>query len=226
MRRALLIVGKAPEPGRTKTRLVPPLSAADAAALYAGFLQDSVEVGLDLRWEHVAVVHPRASGPPLRRLLPSAVRLLEQPGHGLQDALAFAFATHFGLGFDRVVLVGSDNPTLPRSAIEAACAALDSHDVAIGPTTDGGYYLLGLRAPHVGLFDNIAWSTSVVAQQTLERAASLGLSTASVTEWYDVDEPADLDRLQRDLQVVPATVAPHTRAALARLTPVAVPLPG
>lgn len=214
MRRALIIVGKPPAPGRTKTRLVPPLSPDDAAALYSGFLLDSVALGLGLGWEQVTVVHPRAGGPALAALLPSATRLLEQPGEGLAYALPYAFARHLAEGFARVVLIGSDNPTLPQELIERACVALDAVDLCIGPSTDGGYYLIGLRESHLGVFDAIDWSTSHVYGQTLARAARLGLRVASLPEWYDVDEPADLVRLQRDLAVAPESVAPHTRAAL------------
>jgi uncharacterized protein len=217
MRRALLIVGKPPEPGLTKTRLVPTLSAEDAAALYRGFLLDSVGLGLDLGWEQVTVVHPMGGGQALATLLPTAVRLLEQHGKGLSDALPHAFATHLAEGFERVVLIGSDNPTLPRALIEQACAALDAHDLSIGPSVDGGYYLIGLREPHLGVFEAIEWSTSRVYGQTLAQAERLGLRVHSVPEWYDVDEPTDLERLQRELATSSARVAPNTRAALARL---------
>ena len=115
-----------------------------------------------------------------------------------------------------MVLIGSDNPTLPQSLIEQACAALDADDLCIGPSADGGYYLIGLREPHLGVFDAIEWSTSRVYGQTLARAERLGLRVASLPEWYDVDEPSDLVRLQRAGRA-PETVAPHTRAALQRL---------
>lgn len=218
MRRALVIVGKPPEPGLAKTRLVPPLTAADAAALYRGFLLDGVGLGRGLGWERVTVVHPEDGGPALAALLPPTVCLLEQRGQGLSNALAQAFATHLAEGFDRVVLIGSDNPTLPPALIEQACAALDTHDVSIGPSTDGGYYLIGLREPHLELFQAVDWSTSRVFRQTLAHAERLGLRVRSVAEWYDVDEPPDLERLYHDLATSPTSVAPNTRAALELLS--------
>jgi rSAM/selenodomain-associated transferase 1 len=217
MRRALLIVAKAPAAGVTKTRLVPPLSADDAAALYAGFLLDCVGVGLELGWERVSVVHPHGARPALARLLPPQVCLLEQPGRGLANALSHGFSTHLAEGFVNVVLIGSDNPTLPPSLVHAASATLDAHDLTIGPTADGGYYLIGMREAHLGDFDAIDWSTPRVFQQTLDRAHRLGLSVGAVPEWYDVDEPADLERLQRELAVCPDRVAPNTRRVLDRL---------
>jgi len=218
MRRALLIVGKAPVPGQTKTRLVPPLSPEEAADLYRGFLLDCVSLGLDLGWERVSVVHPAGSGQLLAELLPPRVTLVEQSGHGLGDALSSAFEGHLADGFDRVVLIGSDNPTVPLDPIRAACKALDDHDLSIGPTVDGGYYLIGMRAAHLGVFENIDWSTPRVYAQTLARARKLGLRVYAVPGWYDVDEPHDLDHLRCDLLSLPHDVAPNTRAALDRLS--------
>jgi rSAM/selenodomain-associated transferase 1 len=217
MRQALLIVGKAPEPGRTKTRLVPPLSPDEAAELYRGFLRDCVGLGVQLGWERVTVVHPTGCGQSLAELLPPEVALFEQPGQGLGDALSSAFDRHLAEGFLRVVLIGSDNPTLPLEPIREACNALDDHDLSIGPTPDGGYYLIGMRAAHLGVFEAIDWSTPRVYAQTVAQALRLGLHVRAVQEWYDVDEPPDLERLRRDLLGCPPCVAPHTRAVLDRL---------
>jgi uncharacterized protein len=216
MSRALVIVGKAPQAGVTKTRLIPLLTAAGAADLYRGFLLDAVGLGLELGWEQVSVIHPRGSHQGLRQLLPAEVHLVEQRGDGLGDALSHAFERHLAEKFDRVVLIGSDNPTLPRGPIDQACDSLDEHDLAIGPTTDGGYYLIGMRAPHLSIFEGISWSTPRVYAQTLAQAKRLALRVHAVGEWYDVDEPRDLERLQADLVSSPAAVAPNTRAALVR----------
>jgi rSAM/selenodomain-associated transferase 1 len=214
MRRALIVIGKAPEPGITKTRLVPFLAPEEAAALYRAFLLDAIEVGLSLGWERTSMVHPRGAEPALKAIVPRQIKLIEQGAGGLGSALAFAFEHHFEEGFERVVLIGSDNPTLPGGPIEQALAALDSHDVSIGPTSDGGYYLIGLRRPHLELFEAIDWSTSRVYAQTMARAQELGLQVHAVREWYDVDGPADLDRLHRELRSVPEVIARNTRAVL------------
>lgn len=220
MRRALLIVGKAPEPGRAKTRLVPPLTPTTAAYLYAAFLQDTLGLVPRLGWEQASLIHPAGAGAGLAPLLPaSSVRLCEQHGTGLGDALRSAFAEHLDAGFEQVVLIGSDSPTLPQALVERSCAALDAHDVSIGPSLDGGYYLLGLRAPHLGLFDSIDWSTPRVFGQTLGRAHALGLRVHTLPAWYDVDQPADVDRLREHLKTLPASVAPRTRRALDEVLP-------
>jgi rSAM/selenodomain-associated transferase 1 len=218
MRRACVIVGKAPEPGQTKTRLVPPLTAEEAAELYRGFLLDAVHLGLSLDWERVSVVHPQGSRQALADLLPPEVCLVEQRGHGLFGALSYAFERHLAEGFREVVLIGSDNPTVPAGPVHEACAALADHDLTIGPSADGGYYLLGMRASHPGVLEHIDWSTARVYAQTLAQARRLSLRVHAVAEWYDVDEPADLERLQRDLSGQRLEVAAHTRAVLTRLT--------
>jgi uncharacterized protein len=114
-----------------------------------------------------------------------------------------------------VTLIGSDNPTLPAELIHTADVALQADaDLAIGPSADGGYYLIGMRQPHLGLFERIDWSTPLVYAQTLARADELGLRVQPVREWYDVDEPTDLERLERELSEGPESLAPSTRAAL------------
>src|SRR5436190_7986700 len=170
MPRALMVVGKAPRPGSAKTRLVPPLSPEEAARLYQGFLLDAVHLALQLGWEQTTIVHPSGDGQLLRALLPQrrTLALLEQQRPGLGHALAYAFEYHFAAGYDVVMLIGSDNPTLSTEPIHTASAALrDGHDLAIGPSADGGYYLIGMRQPHLGVFYRIDWSTSRVYAQTL-----------------------------------------------------------
>jgi rSAM/selenodomain-associated transferase 1 len=213
----IVVVGKAPQAGSTKTRLSPPLSQADATALYAAFLTDTLAIALAMDWHSVTLVYPptEGAGDALRSFVPERVGLKAQSGLGLGAALADAFASHFEAGFGRVVLIGSDNPNLPRRLLDAADRALDDCDLVIGPSSDGGYYLIGMDRPHLGVFENITWSTEMVYRQTLERAAALGLRCQSLDEWYDVDTIDDLRRLRADLANDAPTVAAATRAALA-----------
>jgi glycosyltransferase A (GT-A) superfamily protein (DUF2064 family) len=112
---------------------------------------------------------------------------------------------------------------LPAEYVERAVDLLTNSDVVIGPAEDGGYYLIGLRQKHPGLFSDIAWSSSRVAAQTLERAATLGLTAARLPPWYDVDTPADLERLRAELVSLPPDVVPHTRRFLAGQTRITRP---
>jgi uncharacterized protein len=217
MGRSIVIVGKAPRPGLAKTRLVPPLTYEGAAALYRAFLLDVVDMALGLGWEDTSVVHPAdaVAGTDLGDLLPPGVRLRPQAGDGLGAALAGAFRSQLGAGLAPVVLIGSDSPTLTAPLVEAAAHGLATHDLVVGPSADGGYYLIGMSRPHLAVFDAIAWSTSMVFEQTMTRARALGLRTLVLPEWYDVDTVEDLSRLREHLAVLPPRVAAATRAALA-----------
>lgn len=221
MNRSLIVIGKAPEAGRTKTRLTPPLTPEEAAGLYEAFLVDSVELGFQLGWERVSVVYAPTPGAriALSRLLPHGTRLIAQPGTGLQAALSGAFEREITRGFDRVVLIGSDNPSLPKTIIEQASSRLDDYDVVIGPSTDGGYYLIAMSALHPGLFERITWSTDVVYAETLERASDLGLDVYTLPAWYDVDTIEDLRQLALDLEALPVEVAPQTRSQMRGIQP-------
>jgi rSAM/selenodomain-associated transferase 1 len=218
-RRAILVVAKAPEPGRTKTRLCPPLSLEDAAALYQAFLIDTTAAALALGWERVTLVHPNQAKTRhvLAGLVPGGAELQPQRGAGLGAALSSAFESHLGAGFGRVILIGSDSPSLPSAFIQDACSALDHCDVVIGPSADGGYYLIGMRTFYPSLFTGISWSTDRVHEQTLARARALPLRVWSLPEWYDVDTVVDLRRLVADLEQLPNDIAPLTRAQLAKL---------
>lgn len=215
-----MITGKAPEPGRTKTRLSPPLTPEQAAQLYQCFLQDTVAMALALGWERTALIYPPRAGARehLAALLPPAVALVAQAGAGLGEALGGAIRDHLAEGFQRVVVIGSDNPTLPPEIVAEGLRGLDDHDLVIGPSRDGGYYLIGMDREQPAVFQRIAWSTPMVYRQTLERARVGGLSVLSLPVWYDVDTVADLEGLRADLERLPADVTPATRARLAELT--------
>jgi rSAM/selenodomain-associated transferase 1 len=219
MRRSIVILGKPPHPGATKTRLVPPLTFAEAANLSSGLLRDTVTTALELGWEQATVVHPDTpdASESLRAFLPSEVSLQSQIGRGLEAALIGAFAAQFQAGFDLVVLIGSDAPTLPRDVLDEAAQSLTTHDLVLGPSADGGYYLIGMTREHRGVFDRITWSTDLVFEQTLERARAHGLHTHVLREWYDIDTVTDLIRLREHLRVLPPQTAAATRRELARL---------
>lgn len=217
--RSIVIVGKPPSPGLTKTRLVPPLSYEAAADLYRAFLLDTIGLALGLGWDDTSLVHPAEpdAADQLRGLLPPGVRLRPQLGRGLGAALAGAFQAQFETGFSPVVLIGSDSPTLPPTLVDAAAGGLADHDLVVGPSADGGYYLIGMKRLHAGVFERIAWSTDAVFAQTMDRARDLGLRALVLPEWYDVDTADELLRLRQHLATLPPTTAPATRAALARL---------
>jgi len=198
----LILFGKLPEPGRTKTRLAPRLGVDGAARLYQAFLDDAVQTceRVVARRELWVVARPGVEA--LADRYPRLKLRLQAEGD-LGDRLRDAFAASFAAGADRVLIVGSDHPTLPPAYLRRGLQALANVDVSLGPTRDGGYYAVGLgrsgwpRA--AALFDGVPWSTCAVLVSTLERARALSLRVARLPSWYDVDEPEQLEALRRQV---------------------------
>jgi rSAM/selenodomain-associated transferase 1 len=227
---AVAIMAKAPRIGDAKTRLAPPLSATEAAALSGCFIRDTADNIIAAAQSapihgHVAYSPPE-SETVFRALLPEAIRLLPSRRAGLGYSLADAAEDLLAAGYGSACLVNSDSPTLPTSVlIEAAQTLVASGDrVVLGPAEDGGYYCIGLKSPHARLFEDIDWSTEQVFAQTLERAHEIGLDTAVLPMWYDVDDLASLRRLTEELLGSPLQEktptpfeAPHTARFLLHL---------
>jgi hypothetical protein len=221
MSAALAIFAKAPVAGQVKTRLCPPLTAEQAAKLYECFLLDTVARACSLTGVRVFLaITPGGTEPLFRALLSCPVNYLPQRGATLGEREANVFADLLQQGFSRIVIIGSDIPTLPPAHLHAAFACLEEpgNDVVMGPSDDGGYYLIGARALHPTLFQDIAWSTPTVCAETLTRARRAGLHVAQVPSWHDVDNADDLRKLVLKLNVAePEPVAPYTQAYLACL---------
>jgi uncharacterized protein len=221
MMNALAIFAKAPIVGQVKTRLCPPLSCEEAKELYQCFLLDTVARASRLPDVQVCLAFtPAESEELLRAFLPGSLLYFPQRGDSLGAREANVFADLLEMGFSRVVLIGGDIPTLPLSHLQEAFSLLaDSrNDVVLGPSEDGGYYLIGARALHPCLFENIAWSTATVLAETLAQARHHGLNVAQVPVWYDVDSEGDLRGLAEELALpTNGERAPLTRKFLAHL---------
>ena len=215
---ALIVFAKVPSPGAVKTRLCPPLTPAQAADLYAAMLGDALAQYAALGPAVRLYLAPTADGAALPDgLVPDGVTVHAQEGRDLGARMLRAFAETFHAGFARAVVVGTDHPTLPDAFLRLAFDHLDApHALTLGPSDDGGYYLLGLRDLARGLFAGMTWSHAGVLDATLARAADADLAVTLLPPWYDVDDAGGLARLRADLVADPA-VAPRTRAALARL---------
>jgi rSAM/selenodomain-associated transferase 1 len=224
---AIAIMAKAPRQGEVKTRLVPPLSAADAALLSSCFVRDTagniLAAAQAAPIEGYVAYSPPGSEDVFARLLPQGVGLLPPRRIGLRESLLAAAEDLLAAGYGSVCLVNADSPTLPTGALVAAARALapPGDRLVLGPADDGGYYLIGLKDVHRRLFEDIAWSTERVFRQTLERAAELGLDTVTLQGWYDVDDVASLRRLVGEFGSIDPVgyAAPHTAAFLRRLAP-------
>ena len=207
---ALLVFAKVPRPGRVKTRLTPVLSPAEAARLYTAFLRDTIrqvrQLDVDVRL-YLAPPLPEGGVD----ALPTDVRLYEQRGDGLSERMHRAVRETLDDGYDQVVLLGSDHPTLPSSFLREAFRALEkSESICLGPTEDGGFYLLGMSTIYPELFADMTYSHSEVFDDTLARAGRTDADISVLPPWYDVDRPADLRRMLSDLDEGTAE-APNTR---------------
>ena len=198
---ALAVMTKAPRAGQVKTRLTPPLTPEEAAALNTCFLRDTTAAISTTAAEGVArgiaVYTPLGADTAYVGILPVEFELVPQRGEAFGERLIFAMEDLFRLGFESVCLIDSDSPTVPQRAFTEAATTLAQPDdaVVLGPSEDGGYYLIGLKKLYRELFEDIAWSTDRVLQQTIERARQMNLKVHLLPTWYDVDDRKTLRRL-------------------------------
>jgi rSAM/selenodomain-associated transferase 1 len=210
----LIVAAKRPASGHTKTRLTPPLSPVQAADLYDCFLKDTIELVRGLENVQLAIAYLPASETPYFARLAPDFELLPQRGADLGERLDHALTHYLERGYRRAAVMNSDSPTLPRDHLIACFEALNGEtDVAIGPCTDGGYYLLGTRKPIPRLTREARMSTPRVTADTLALAAEEGLRVRPLPGWYDVDDARTLTRLVAELANRPKA-APHTRRFL------------
>lgn len=212
---AIAIMAKAPRAGQVKTRLCPPLTSEQAAALYGCFLADKIAQIRTLRAARPAIAFtPEDERKAFEALAPGFL-LVPQRGPDLGSRLLGSLTELLRDGAAAAVAVDSDTPTLPTAFLQQAIDRLVTGrtDVVLGPTEDGGYYLIGMRRAHPELFSGIPWSTPRVLSETLIRARAAGLDTACLPPWFDVDTPDDLQRLRASLSL-PGDDAEHTRKFL------------
>lgn len=201
--RELLLFGKVPLPGGAKTRLAPALGEEGAARLYRAFLDDTVALARSVEVERrgLWLAGPAEGRRRLSERHPE-LTVRAQRGEDLGTRMARAIGDAFRRGAGRIVVVGTDHPTLPPARLRRAFRLLASADLVLGPTDDGGYYALGLRREAWpegrDLFGDVPWSTERVLASTRSRADRAGLSRRELRGWYDVDRPEELARLRRD----------------------------
>ena len=209
--RTLVIMAKAPNAGMVKTRLTECLSSSAVTSLYCCLLDDTIALSKSLTSVEVAVMCPEPDQEQLARILENAVPVLAQQGNGLAAGLTSVFRHFTSDGPQHVIAFNSDSPHLSPSVLDRSFEILDSHDVVVGPTHDGGYYLVGAKAAHPSLFEGDGMGTSSALERLLARTKLLGLSTGFTEPFYDIDVATDLIMLGRELRLAPAK-APRTAA--------------
>jgi len=228
---ALAVMAKAPRPGKVKTRLAPPLTPDEAAAINICFLRDTTEniASVTTTGKAAGVISytPIGDEALFDNLFPSNFSLSPQRGDDFGERLLATSEDLLACGYGSVCLIDSDSPSVPAIAFQEAVAELarPGDRVIIGPAYDGGYYLIGLKRPHPELFANIHWSTSTVFAETLAAAKSARLEAVILPLWYDVDDAATLAILTAELlqnkppsfTPIPGYPAKYTRAFLQAL---------
>jgi uncharacterized protein len=225
---ALAVMTKAPQAGRVKTRLTPPLSPEEAASLNICFLRDTAATIAKTAGEKpaqgVAVYTPVGAEAAYAGILPDDFVLVPQRGDAFGERLSAATEDLLRLGFDSLCLIDSDSPTVPEKAFAQAVdfLAQDKDAVVLGPSDDGGYYLIGLKKLHRRLFEAIDWSTERVLEQTVDAARKLELPVHLLSTWFDVDDRVTLSRLCHELfgsngSESRSVAAPATREFLSEL---------
>ncbi len=210
---ALIVVAKRPAPGKTKTRLCPPLTPELASALYESFLFDTLDQMRQVTNSHRVIAYLDEQDY-FQRLAPD-FELIPQEGHDLGERLDRALTCYLSRGYERVVIMDSDSPTLPPHYLSRAFDVLaDGADVVLGPCDDGGYYLIGIKSPTPRLLREVHMSTPTVAAETIALAKEEGLNLISLPVWYDVDDAASLSRLRQEVETLHPSVAVHTRQFL------------
>ena len=224
---SLVLFTKAPARGRVKTRLANARGETDAVKLYNGFLGDTVDTATE--WKNASVpsdpnrrlviaCDPDINDPIYAELARrSGGKLIAQEGDGLGARLQHMFDEEFARGARAVCAIGTDSPTLPAYLLDDAFRALLFERVALGPTFDGGYWLVGAQRPAPDLFNDIPWSTAAVLATTLQRLAREDVGAHLLPFWYDVDVAEDLERLvwhAREIRGRMPTALAHTWQAL------------
>lgn len=194
-----------------KTRLSESLPSPAVTALYCCLLQDTVALAQSLHGVEVAFMCPGPDVDELACLLGNAAQIVAQKGEGLAAGLTSVFAHFAATGQHHVIAFNSDSPHLPAAVLESAFQTLVAHDVVIGPTHDGGYYLVGANASYPTLFENDGMGTRSALDRLLARSRHLDLSTGLTEPFYDIDLADDLIQLAPELQLAPER-APRTAA--------------
>lgn len=218
-KRALIVFVKAPIPGDVKTRLIPHLTGLEAADLYKCFVGDLMKninrMNSQVKVQVAYQSHPKASD--LSWLgMKNAPEIFKQDGRSLGERLIHAFGVAFGRGAKQVVIIGSDSPNLPKDYLDQAFESLVNSDVVLGPSSDGGYYLVGLSRPCLKLFEDVSWSTDQVFERTSHNAQQHGYTLRILPSHYDIDTINDLKFLAQDLSRE-GNRAPTTKRYLSQL---------
>ena len=205
MKNAIICFTRIPKPGLTKTRLLPILTGDQCAGLHTAFLQDLSAVYPQVDADLFVAYTDDPSWEVLKPIFPDAKGFFPQEGAGLGEKMHQAICHVLERGYGRIVLTGADLPQMTGAHLQSGFSALDTADIAIGPTSDGGYYLVGMKQPQRAIFENQSYGGATVLENTVAAANAAGLSVALAAACDDVDTPEDLKSLMMQLSPETAT---------------------
>lgn len=216
MKRCLIVFAREPEKGRVKTRLKGVLSETGCLNLYKAFLRDTINLAQKVKVQEYVIAYDSTDGAkPYLKSIASKFNFYRQEGKDLGQRMHNTFSYARAIKADKSVIIGSDSPGLPVNLIKAAFQKLDKYDLVLGPSEDGGYYLIGLKYPCEELFKDVRWSSGDVLSATLKKAKRLRKKYFLLDTWYDVDDAKSLARLESDLRSNKnKKIARHTREVL------------
>jgi len=198
MKKNLIIFAKEPEEGKVKTRLSGEFTEKQCVELYKSFLKDTMGIVRNINSDGKMMAYDSEGEPVYIRCLAQDLVLYKQRGRDLGEKMHNAFTFSAEKGFSKTVIIGSDSPDLPAEYVEKAFLRLDENDIVLGPSYDGGYYLIGLKEPCPDLFKDVKWSSISVMEQTLNNAESTGKKVFLLDKWYDIDTRESLEHLKGD----------------------------
>ncbi|HEY0048140.1 MAG TPA: TIGR04282 family arsenosugar biosynthesis glycosyltransferase [Pyrinomonadaceae bacterium] len=199
MKRAIIIMAKAPLAGTVKTRLQPFLSAEQCARLAACFLRDTINKAKTLKIQLIIAYSPAGEIDYFRRSADEKTSFVEQKGDNLGEKMFSAFRFAFARKTEALVMIGTDSPTFPADFIKQAFELLETDsDAVLGKTEDGGFYLLGLRKLDEKIFEAVEWSSPKAFEQVRQNIMNLSWRLSEVPRWYDIDEAKDLEQLKNE----------------------------
>jgi uncharacterized protein len=221
LRILVALMTRVPLPGQTKTRLMTHLTGEECARLHRAFLEDVIPLLTDVvKLPTCIFFTPSDNAQPLQELVNDRLPLIPQEGETLGERMSAAIRWGLAQGYEGVLVVGSDLPTLPAAVFHEAVRQLEYCDVVLGPTLDGGYYLVAAKEDYPGIFQDIAWGTGNVFEATMCQIKRMGLKPSVLIPWNDVDTFADVQLLQEQLKasaLITPTTNRHTRIAVKTL---------
>ncbi|MBR2896073.1 MAG: TIGR04282 family arsenosugar biosynthesis glycosyltransferase [Oscillospiraceae bacterium] len=215
MKKAIICFTRVPIPGKTKTRLIPLLGREHCAALHTAFLRDIASACMDVDAKLFVAHTPEDNPDPLRNIFPHDCCFFPQRGDNLGTRMDHALTSVLAHGYDACLLIGADLPLLTADHLNKAFDALTNADMTLGPTSDGGYYLIGLRKPCSAVFCGQQYSHASVFENTVSAAHTAGLTCATAPLCDDVDTPEDLKQLWHIIQNHDSHTARYLRSFIA-----------